>query len=161
MTDRQDATVGNAGASPRALYGWSPPRLPADTPAKRRVDRLLPATGIPMTLYFAAVIGLLLLAPSLPRRADLAVDGLAALGAAAWCGANFWRCRHAHCVVTATGWFALSMFSFVEAGLGRSFIAGNEQPVFLAILILGVLFEGGWTLVRGTNAFTPRREGRR
>jgi hypothetical protein len=154
-------TVGSAAGPARALYGWSPPRLPADTPAKRRVDRLLPATGIPMALYFAAVISLLLLAPLLTRRADLAVDGLAAVAAAGWCGANFWRCRHAHCVVTASGWSALGIFCFVETGLGRSLIAGDEQPLFLAVLVLGVLFEGGWVLLRGTNACTKRGEGGR
>ncbi|MFZ0216888.1 MAG: hypothetical protein WAM30_13225 [Candidatus Dormiibacterota bacterium] len=114
-----------------------------------------------MAFYFAAVIGLLLLAPWLPRRADLAVDGLAALAAAAWCAANFWRCRHAHCVVTAAGWFALSAFSFVEATLGRSWIGGDEQLVFLGVLAIGVLFEVGWTLVRGTNACIARVAGSR
>jgi hypothetical protein len=153
--------IDGSPAPVRALFGWSPPRLAADTPAKRRVDRLLPATGIPVVSYFAAVIGLLVLAPLLSIRADLAVDGSAALAAAAWCGANFWRCRHAHCVVTTTGWSALGALCFVEVGLGRSLIAGDEQPLFLAVLVLGVLFEGGWVLLRGTNACTKRGEGGR
>lgn len=144
--------IDRSPAPVRALCGWSPPRLAADTPAKRRVDRLLPATGIPMALYFAAVVGLLVLAPLLSIRADLAVDGSAALAAAAWCGANFWRCRHAHCVVTATGWSVLGTFCFVEGGLDRSLIGGHEQPLFVAVLALGLIFEGGWVLFRGTNA---------
>jgi hypothetical protein len=158
VTQRQD-TVGPATGPVRALCAWSPPRLPADTPAKRQVDRLLPATGIPMALYSAAVIGLLGLAPLLNIRTDLAIDGLAAVAAAAWCGANFWRCRHAHCVVTATGWSGLGAFCFVEAALGRvngSLIGGHEQPLFLAVLVLGLIFEGGWVLRRGTNTYTKQ-----
>lgn len=114
-----------------------------------------------MALYFAAVIALFGLASVLTGRAYLAVDGLAAVAAAAWCGANFWRCRHAHCVVTATGWSALGAFCFVEAGLGHSLIAGDEQPLFLAVLVLGLIFEGGWVLRRGTNACTKQGAGGR
>lgn len=148
--------MSDGGRPRRALFGWSPPCLPADSVAKRLADRLLPATGVPAVLYYGAVIALLALAPWLPRRADLAVDGLAILGAAVWCATNFWRCRHAHCAVTGAGWFALSGFAFVEAGIGRSLIDGYEQPVFLGVLAVGLLFEGGWTLLRGTNAVTRR-----
>lgn len=150
------ANPGNAAPDRRArgLGGWFPPVLPADTTTKRRVDRLLPRTGLPLALYFAAVIALLMVAPHLPVRAELALDGLAALAGGAWCGANFWRCRHAHCLVTSTGWLGLSGFAFVEATLGRSLIGGNEQPVFLAVLGAGILFEVAWYLLRGTNALT-------
>jgi hypothetical protein len=136
----------------RALWGWSPPDLPADTALKRRADRLLPRTGWAAVLYSAAVVGLLILAPYLPERGNLAADGLAALAAAAWCGLNFWRCRHAHCVVTSTGWAALSVLAFIEAFLGRSLIGGNEQPVFLAVLAAAVLFEAAWRLAHGGNS---------
>ena len=71
---------------------------------------------------------------------------------AAWCGLNFWRCRHAHCIVTSTGWAALSILAFTEAGLGRSLIGGDEQPVFLAVLGAAVLFEAVWRLARGSNS---------
>jgi hypothetical protein len=138
--------------SRRALFGWSPPDLPADTSLKRRADRVLPRTGWAAGLYCAIVIALLNLAPHLPERANLAVDGLAALAAAAWCGLNFWRCRHAHCVVTSTGWAALSILAFTEAALGRSLIGGYEQPVFLAVLAAAVGFEVAWRLARGSNA---------
>ena len=138
----------------RALYGWSPPRLPADTTGKRWVDRILPSTGVPVTLYYAAVITLLLLAPYLSPRAELAVEGLAALAAGVWCSANFWRCRHAHCLVTGAGWLGLSVFVFAEAGIGHSLIAGYEQPVFLGILLAGLAFEAFWYLTRGTHALT-------
>ena len=38
--------AGQAGGGCRsALWGWSPPDLPADTPLKRRIDRLMPRTG--------------------------------------------------------------------------------------------------------------------
>ena len=53
--------------------------------------------------HAAAFRALLLLAPELPRRAELAADGVAALAGAAWCGVNFWRCRQAHCLVTTPG----------------------------------------------------------
>ena len=147
----------SAGCGGDALFGWSPRRLPADTPLKRRIDRLLPTTGPPLLVFYAVVIGLLLLAPSLPRRAELAADGLAALAAGAWCGLNFWRCRHAHCVVTSAGWLALSLLAFAEAGIGRSVISGNEQPVFLAVLVLGLCFETVWYRRRGSNAVTTAR----
>lgn len=138
--------------SRRALFGWSPPDLPADTAAKRRVDRLLPRTGIAAVIFYAVVIGLLNLAPHLPERGNLAVDGLAALLGAAWCGLNFWRCRHAHCIATSTGWTVLAVLAFTEAGLGLSLIGGYEQPVFLAVLGAGVLFELVWSLARGSNS---------
>src|SRR5262249_38149974 len=72
----------------RALFGWSPPDLPADTALKRRADRLLPRTGVPAALYCAAVAGLLILAPNLPERGNLAIDGLAALAAGGSCAVN-------------------------------------------------------------------------
>jgi hypothetical protein len=78
--------------------------LPADTPAKRRVDHLLPARGSPAVAYFAAVIGLLGLAQILPPPAYLAVDAAAFLAAGSWCALNFWRCRPAHCLLTGSGW---------------------------------------------------------
>lgn len=138
--------------SRRALFGWSPPDLPADTSLKRRADRLLPRTGWAAALYCAAVVVLLNLAPHLPERGNLAVDGLAALAGAAWCGMNFWRCRHAHCLVTSTGWAALSILAFTEAALGRSLIGGNEQPVFLIVLAAAVAFEVAWRLSHGSSA---------
>jgi hypothetical protein len=103
-------------------------------------------------LYCAAVVALLNLAPHLPERGNLAVDGLAALAAAAWCGLNLWRCRHAHCVVTSIGWAALSILAFTGAGLGRSLIGGYEQPVFLAVLAAAIVFEVAWRRARGSSA---------
>lgn len=147
-----DASCGG----PRALCGWSPPPLQADTRAKRIVDRLMPRTGIAVITYFAAIAGLMALAALLPKRGELVMDGLAALAAASWCGLNFWRCRHAHCVVTASGWSVLAAFTFLEAVIGRSLIAGDEQLVFLFVLAAGLAFEGAWYLVRGTNAVAAR-----
>jgi hypothetical protein len=137
-----------------ALCGWSPPDRPADTPLKRRADRMLPRTGVAAVACFAAVAGLLTLAPHLPMRADLAVDGLAALLGGAWCGLNFLRCRHAHCAVTGAGWLALSILALTGAALGHSVIAGYEQPVFLAVLAAGLIFEAAWFCACGTNAVT-------
>ena len=143
----------------RALWGWSPADRPADTRLKRWTDRV-PRTGLGSAACFVAVVALLSLAPHLPMRANLAVDGLAALVGGAWCGLNFWRCRHAHCAVTGAGWLALSVFVFTEAGLGHSLIAGDEQPVFLAVLAAGLIFEGAWYCVRGSNAVARRTPDR-
>ena len=54
--------------------------------------------------------------------------------------------------MTSTGWAALSILAVTEAGLGRSLIGGDEQPVFLAVLGAGVLFEAVWRLARGSNS---------
>jgi hypothetical protein len=140
----------------RALWGWSPPARPASTRLERQVDRIFPRTGVPCALYLLAVIALLSIAPHLPTRAELAVDGLAALAAGSWCAANFWRCRHAHCVIDGIGWLGLALLAFAEAGLGHSIIGGHEQAVFLGVLIVALAFEGVWRLARGTNAVMPR-----
>ena len=142
----------------RALWGWSPAARPAATPLQRRVDRILPRTGVSCVLYFLAVIALLGIAPHLPGRADLAVDGLAALGAGSWCGLNFWRCRQAHCVVNEVGWLGLALLAFVGAGLGHSVIGGYEQPVFVGVFVTALAFEGVWRAARGTNAVTARSQ---
>lgn len=138
--------------SPAALFGWSPPRLPADTALRRRVDLILPSSGLPLIIFFGAVIALLNVGVLLPTRLDLFAVGLAAVAAGSWCSANFWRTRHAHCVITAAGWLALAAFSFLETGLGRSLIHGDEGLVFLGVLAAGLVFEGAWYVVRGTNA---------
>lgn len=144
--DRGERTCGTA------LWGWAPPDLPASGVWARRIDRLLPRTGIGCLAYFGAVIGLLLLAPHLPLRPGLAVDGLAALAASAWCGVNFWLCRHAHCAVTVAGWLALSVVAFAGAAVGHSLTGGYEQPIFVGVLLAGIAFETVWRLARGTNA---------
>jgi hypothetical protein len=147
-------TNNDSCCTPRARWGWSPPASEADTRAKRIVDRLLPATGLPLLAFYGAVIGLLLLAPLLPRRAEFGVDGIAFVAGAAWCGLNFWRSRHAHCLVTVTGWSALALLTFAEIVPNRSYMQGDEQLVFLAVLALGLVFEAIWFRARGTNALT-------
>jgi hypothetical protein len=128
--------------------------LPADSPAKRIVDRVLPRSGLPVLAYFAAIVVVLNLAPHLPSRAGLALDGVAALLGGGWCATNFWRCRHAHCLITSAGWLPVSGLAFVEAVIGRSLIGGNEQIVFLAVLGAGIAFEAAWQLTHGSNAVT-------
>jgi hypothetical protein len=106
---------------------------------------------------FAAVIALLNVSLILPTQLDLvAVGGVASLAAGSWCSVHFWRCRHAHCVITGAGWLVLAGFAFLEAGLGRSLIDGDEGLVFLGVLGAGLVFEGAWYVVRGTNAVSPR-----
>lgn len=138
----------------RALCGWAPPDLPADTPVKRRVDRLLPRSGPGAFAIFALVAVAISFADALPTRLGLGVLALASALGGAWCAVNFWRCRHAHCVVTGLGWLALAAFVTVEVVLGRSVIGGNEGLVFLTVLAASLLFELGVYVVRGTNALT-------
>ena len=83
------------------------------------------------------------------------VDGLAGLAAGSWCALNFWRCRHAHCLITGPGWLAFGVFALVEAGLGHSLINGYEQPVFMGILGLAIIFEISWYMSRRSNAIAP------
>jgi hypothetical protein len=132
--------------------------LKADTPLKSVVDHLMPRTGFAVLVYFGAIVGMLAAAPLFPKPGELGIDGLAAAAAALWCGLNFWRCRQAHCLVTVAGWSILALFTFVEAGIGRSMVHGDEQLAFLAVLIAGLLFEAVWYLARGTNAVAATRE---
>src|SRR5215467_12048244 len=52
----------------RALCGWSPPALPADTALKRAVDRFVPFTGGPVIVFYLTVTAILLVAGFLPVR---------------------------------------------------------------------------------------------
>jgi hypothetical protein len=150
----QDGRVVEVACGGRALCGWSPPALAADTDLKRRVDvaRLgsVPAIGI-----VVLVIGLLNLAAQLPVQWALVVYGLTGLAAGGWCSLNFWRCRHAHCLITGPGWLAFALFAVVEASLGHSLIGGYEQAVFLGILGVAVVFEVWWYALHRTNAVLP------
>ena len=139
------------------MFAWSPPARPADTGLKRRVDRMMPRSGLSFVMFFAAVTALLNVGVILPGRLDLAAIGVAAMSAGSWCAVNFWRCRHAHYVITGAGWLALVAFSFLEAGLGRSVIHGDEGLVFLGVLGVGLAFEGAWYVARGTNAVSSSR----
>jgi hypothetical protein len=137
----------------RALCGWSPPSLPADSDMKRRADRIRLGNAATVGVVLM-VVALLNLAAHLSAPPALVVDGMVSLAAGGWCSLNYWRCRHAHCLITGPGWLALGAFALVEAGLGHSLIDGCEQPVFLGILGMGVIFEVGWYLARRTNAVT-------
>jgi hypothetical protein len=105
----------------------------------------------------ASVVTVLNLGPHLPTRAGLAVVGLVVLMAGVWCSLNFWRCRHAHCLVTGAGWLALGVFAFTETVLGHSIIGGYELAVFLGVLAAALIFECSWYLTRHTNAIGPPR----
>ena len=134
----------------------APPVIVVDDPLKQHyVDRILPRSGPSVVVYFAVVLGLLNLAPHLPMRADLAVNGLAALAGGTWCVVNFWRCRRAHCVVSGAGWLGLALLSFVEAGLGHSLIGRHETLVFFGVLVVALAFEAAWYLARHTNSVVP------
>lgn len=155
-----DARTSAAAQTRETCGSWlwcSPPSLPADTPAKRVADRLVPHTGWRGCGFFLAVAGLWTVYGHVPDRAGLAVAAVASLAAGAWCSVNFWRCRHAHCVVTGIGWLALGGLIVVEMLLGHSLIGGSEGIAFLTILGAGVLFEAGWYLLYGTHAITSPR----
>jgi hypothetical protein len=152
MTSSTSSTSSGSSAPSRALCGWAPPDLPADTPVKRRIDRLLPRNGPGAFLFFGLVAVALSVAGSFPTRPYLGTVAAASALAGGWCAVNFWRCRHAHCVVSAVGWLGLAAFSAVEVVLGRSVIGGNEGLVFLGILGVALLFEVGVYAARGTNA---------
>jgi hypothetical protein len=88
----------------------------------------LPRAGLPVVVYFAAVIGTLNVAPLFSRPAsELALEGTAALAAGGWCALNFWRRRHAHCLVTGVGWLGLSLLALVGAGLGTAWSAATNE----------------------------------
>lgn len=166
--DHLAACCGRLVSAPRASCcayrasskGWSPPPLPADTQLKRLVDRFLPRAGLPVVVYFAAVISTLNLASLLPRpAAELALEGAAALAAGGWCALSFWRCRHAHCLITGIGWLGLSLLAFVGAGFGHSVVGGYERGAFAGVLAIGLVFEAAWQITHGTNGMTARAEG--
>ena len=139
----------------RVSKSWSPPPLPADTQLKRLVDRFLPRAGLPVVVFFALAIGTLNLASLVSNpTGELALEGAATFAAGGWCALNFWRCRHAHCLVTGVGWLGLSLLAFVEAGLGRSVIDGYERGAFVLVLAIGCVFEAARQITRGTNAMT-------
>src|SRR6516165_5553939 len=111
LESQRALTVVPSCCGPGAMFGWSPPALPADTNLKRRVDRMMPRSGLSFVIFFAVVIALLNVGVILPRRMDLVAIGVVGLAAGSWCAVNFWRCRHAHCVITGAGWLALAGFS--------------------------------------------------
>ena len=154
IREHRDTRPGDWSCGPRALCGWSPPSLAADTALKRRVDRIRVGNVAAFGIVVMVVI-LLNLAAHFSIRPALVTDGIAGLVAGAWCSLNFWRCRHAHCLITGPGWIAFRLFALVEASIGRSLIGGYEQPVFISVLGLAVIFEVLWYLVHRTNAIAP------
>ncbi|MGL6235053.1 MAG: hypothetical protein ACRC20_06880 [Segniliparus sp.] len=136
----------------RALFGWSPPRLVADTRAKRWLDKTMPATGAPAALYFGCACALVLAGLVLPPRLGLASVGLGSLAGGLWCSGNFWRCRHAHCLVTGGGWLLLCGVSLAGSALGHSLIGGFEPAVFVLVFALSLAFERLWVARSGNNA---------
>jgi hypothetical protein len=152
-----DRQTGPMCCTPPSLWGWSPPPLPTESAMARRVDRFLPRTGLPCLFFLLAVVALLNLAPHLPARGQLGVEGIAFAAAGGWCALNFWRCRQAHCLISGFGWLALSVLTFIETGIGHSVIGGNEEPAFLGVLAIALVFEGAWYLAHRTNAVGPEK----
>lgn len=151
MIDRR--LVGRAAyqAVRGTLLACEPPTLSADSAAKRLADRLLPRDGWQQCLYFAGVIALWVLSLNLTGRPALAAAAAASFAAGAWCIVNFWRCRHAHCLVTGAGWLLLAGFAAAETVLGAGLISGFESVAFLGVLGAGMLFEFGCYVTSGTS----------
>ena len=153
ITQRDDLGSTTVVCGGRALCGWSPPSSAADNDLKRRIDRIRLGNAAAVGLV-VVVIGLLNLAAHLSGQPALAVYGLVGLVGGGWCSLNFWRCRHAHCLITGPGWVTFGVFALIEASLGHSLIGGYEQVVFLGLLGAAVLFECGWYALHHTNAIT-------
>lgn len=74
---------------------------------------------------------------------------------------NFWRCRHAHCLVSGPGWLALGTLGIAGSLVGHSVIGGFEQLAFLGVLVVALAFEAAWRSAQGTGAVRrPRRPPR-
>ncbi|MGH2885461.1 MAG: hypothetical protein ACRDPA_22625, partial [Solirubrobacteraceae bacterium] len=129
----------------------SPPRVTADTRAKRVIDRILP-TGASRCAFFIAIAVGISAAGQLPTTPGLAIGSATTFVASGYCLLNFWRCREAHCIISGTGWAALGLFETAEIALGHSLIHRNEGAVFVAILVIAVAFEAYWRTRHGTNA---------
>lgn len=129
----------------------NPIRRPESVSEETGIAAYLPFSNVPPVLYFGAVVLALMLAPHLAKRGELLTDGVAFIAGAAWCGINARRGGHAHCLITSVGWVLLGAGVFAEAWLGRSLIQGDEQLVFVGILIAGLAFECLWYSVTGSN----------
>lgn len=131
----------------------------ACTPSRRLRDRVFP-TGAGQWIYFAAVAIGISVAPILAVRPGLLLGAAATFAGSAWCLVNFSRCREAHCVVTGYGWTALGVLELVEFAAGRSVISGDESLAFVAILVVGVIFEICWRIRYGSSALKEVGHGR-
>jgi hypothetical protein len=126
----------------------SPPSLPSDSRVTQIVDHVLPQGAWRCVFFVAVAVGL-----GVP---SLLVGAVVTLAASTYCLLNFWRCREAHCIVSGTGWAALSFFEFAEVARGHSLIHGHEPLAFLVILALAIAFEVYWRMRHGTLAVTLR-----
>ncbi len=131
---------------------------PEALPARNGFERLLDAyTGMAApilrgcySLFFAGAVFLASLLSGAP--AGLWLSTVYFLAFAAYCLANFARCREAHCVVTGSGWALVGAASLVGALLGWPSL-GEVWIAFVVVAVLGHGFEGAWRAARGTNAF--------
>lgn len=150
MTKPTMQPAGHTTHRPTGLL-CSPPRLRADTGAKRVIDRVLP-TGAWRCAFFIAIAVGISAAGQLPTTPGLVLGAATTLVAGGYCMLNFWRCREAHCIISGTGWAALGLFETAEIALGHSLIHRNEGAMFVAILVIAVAFEAYWRAQHGTNA---------
>src|SRR5689334_5269271 len=107
-------------------------------------------------VLFSLIAVIFLAAPLFPRPTLLALDAVAFAAGAAWCALNFRRGRQVHCAVTSIGWTALALLAFFEAARDRSFIAGDEQLVFLGLLGIALIFEDAWHRAFDAKALRPQ-----
>lgn len=150
MTKPTMQPAGRTARRPTGVFG-SPPRLTADTDAKRAIDLVLPIGAWRYAFFIAIAVGISA-ADQLPNTPGLVLGAATTLVAGGYCMLNFWRCREAHCIISGTGWAALGLFEAAEIVLGHSLIHRNEGAVFVAILIVAVVFEAYWRTRHGSNA---------
>lgn len=82
--------------------------------------------------------------------AALSISGLYFLAYAAYCLANFARCREAHCIITGLGWSVLGTVTVVAAALQLPWFA-QIWFAFVGVAVIGHGFELIWAATRGTH----------
>lgn len=157
-----DARAGAPGGGWRA--GGAPRRRAAvaGRPARRVVERYR-RTVEPVLRGVAGVVAAVLMfaaGAAVGGRGGVAIASVWVTVSAAYCLANFWHCREAHCVVTGPGWAltaALGAASALIPGPALSWYQVRiEAAAFLVILAAGYGLEhlvaartGQRTLPRG------------
>jgi hypothetical protein len=81
----------------------------------------------------------------------LYITGLYFAAYAAYCLANFARCREAHCIITGSGWAVLAAVALFAAATRLDWL-GPVWNAFLIVFIVGHGFELIWAATRHTHA---------
>ena len=157
--------------TPRRVDSWwaqwacvggtcAPPAPPASSRLDRMLDAYIRITApfLRGCMVFATVAAVWVVSYLLGPLAGLLVQAAFLLLAAAYCLANFARCREAHCIVTGLGWSVLALGCLAAAVAGRD-VRGAAWLAFLAVAVAGHGFEAMWKASHGSNALrlSPRQ----